>query len=155
DFMPGHVPGGVLRSGRSSVLLMHSAAAGGAVCLEGRALGDAVQPGSQGLVVADGVGLLRQGEEGGLEGILGVLLVVQDVAANTGDQRAMPVDQGGKGGPVVAGGESVQQLVVIQLRAGLADDEPAEATDGIAQGCRCHAGALRNAGLFSLVPARW
>jgi hypothetical protein len=57
-------------------------------------------------------------EEGGLEGILRVMLVAQDRPANAEHRRAVPLDQGGEGHLAhlaAPGREQIQQLPVRPL----------------------------------------
>ena len=60
------------------------------------ARGDAVQEPGEGVPPVHAAGLLDQHEEGGLEGVLGVLLVPQQVLADAPDQPAVAEHQGGK-----------------------------------------------------------
>ena len=70
--------------------------------LDRGAIGDAVQPAAQGVAGADRAGLPGQHQEGGLEGVLDVVLVLQHGAAGGQDHRAVAGDQGLEGG-LVAG----------------------------------------------------
>src|SRR5262249_11468949 len=74
---------GRLREGRGlgggvGLAFVGPAAGGAALGFHGNSIGDAVQPAGQRLGLADGGGLAGQDEEGGLEGVLAVLLVAQD-----------------------------------------------------------------------------
>jgi len=59
--------------------------------------GDAVQPGGQGLLLADRAGLARQDEERRLERILGIRVLAQHPPANGEDERAMALQERGEG----------------------------------------------------------
>jgi hypothetical protein len=75
-----------------------SAALGGHVFVpQGNPVGDAVQPAGHRLALADGGGAAGQDQEGGLESVLGVVLVVQDVPADAPHQPAVTVQQRCKG----------------------------------------------------------
>ena len=84
---------------------------------ESGAVGDAVEPASDGLAVGDGGGLLGQDEEGRLEGVLGVLGVAEDAAADGQHHRPVPAHQGREGGVVAAGDELAEQLPVREAAA--------------------------------------
>ena len=56
---------------------------------QGQAEGDLEQPAGHRLRVADRAGLPGQHQEGGLEGVLGVLVVVQHAAADAQHHRAV------------------------------------------------------------------
>ena len=64
--------------------------------LECASRGDLVQPGSQGVSLAETkrAGPSGQDEEGGLEGILGGVAVLQDAPASLEHHRPVPLDQG-------------------------------------------------------------
>src|SRR5258707_846203 len=73
--------------------------------LAGDAQGDGVQPVAGVRAPRHRAGLAGQDEEGGLEGVLGVLRVAQHAAAHAPDQRSVPLDQGGEGRLVTPTGE--------------------------------------------------
>ena len=52
-----------------------------------------VEPASYRLTLADGSSLADKDEEGGLEGVLGILLMIQDAAAYVEDHGSMPPNQ--------------------------------------------------------------
>ena len=95
----------------------------------GRAVGHAVQPAGDGLGAADGAGLAGQHQEGGLEGVLAILIVAQLLAANVPDQRPVAGDQGGEGVRVAVGREALQELGVGQARGRAGAGQPAEVAD--------------------------
>src|SRR5262249_46778197 len=74
----------------------------------GRAPGHAVQPAGQRRVPADRGGVAGQHEEGGLEGVLRVLVVAQHAAADAHDQGAVAPHQRGESGLVAGGAEALQ-----------------------------------------------
>ena len=63
--------------------------------------------------LVDGRHRPRQDEEGGLEGVLGVLLVPQHPPAHAADHRAVAVDEQFEGRLVAPGGEALQQGRVV------------------------------------------
>src|SRR5262249_49717184 len=67
------------------------------------------KPAGQGVRFADGAGLAGEQEEGGLEGVLGLVGVAQQSPAHAQHQRAVPEDQGGKGGFLALGGETPEE----------------------------------------------
>ena len=82
-----------------------------------------MQPAPDRLLPAHGGGPADEDEERGLEGVLGVVLVAQDRAADAEDHRPVPLDQGREGRPgrlvpvpvpVRTAGEPAQQLAVGQ-----------------------------------------
>src|SRR5207253_490064 len=79
-----------------------------------------------------------QDEEGRLEGVLGILLVVEHAPADAQDHRPMTADQGGEGGFVTAGGEVVQKLLIGPLQRTAADCHSAEVLQNHLELCRGH-----------------
>jgi hypothetical protein len=75
-------------------------------------VGHAVQPAAQGLRCPQRAGLADQDEEGGLEGVGGVGLVLQDAAADAQDHGAVPPDQGREGRLVAVVQEQPEQFRV-------------------------------------------
>jgi hypothetical protein len=75
-----------------------------------------VQPVAQQVGVADRTGLAGQDEEDGLEGVLGMLRVAQDLAADAQHHRTVPAHQrrerGLAGRVAPAGGVPLQELAV-------------------------------------------
>ena len=98
--------------------------------LHGRAIRHAVQPAAQGVAGADRAGLPGQDQEGGLEGVLDVLLVPQHGAAGRQDHRAVPRHQGLEGRLVAGGGVSGQQLAVTQADGRAVVEQVAEVPQG-------------------------
>ena len=94
-------------------------AAQGPPRVPGDAPGHAVEPARQRRSAADGGSVAGQHEEGGLEGILRVLMVVQHAPADAHDQGAVAAHQRGEGGLVAGGAEAVQQ-VGVGRRGGIA-----------------------------------
>ena len=76
-----------------------------------------VEPGAQQVGVADGEGLAGEDEEDGLEGVLGVVPVAQELSADAQDHRPVARHERGEGGipgRIAAGGEPLQELAVGQ-----------------------------------------
>ena len=83
--------------------------------LPGRAERHAVEPVAQQVGVADRPGLAGQDEEDGLEGVLGMVVVAQELPADAQDHRPVARHQGGEGGlagRLAAGGEPLEELAV-------------------------------------------
>lgn len=85
-----------------------------------------VEPAADRVAFADGRGLASKHQEGDLEGILGLMVVVQDALAEAEDHRAMPPDQHLEGGLVALADELLQQLGVRQRATALPADEPTQ-----------------------------
>jgi hypothetical protein len=68
-----------------------------------------VKPAGQRILPGQRGGPAGQDEEGRLEGVLGVLLVAQDVPAHAKDHRAVPAHQDGKGCLVAHNGKLLDQ----------------------------------------------
>ncbi len=90
--------------------------------LAGRADRHAIQPGPERIRVADRPGLARQDEEGGLEGVLGVVVIAEQLPADAQDHRAVSRHDGGEGGLITDGREPLEQLTVPEA-GGRADRE--------------------------------
>ena len=105
--------------------------------LAGGAQRHAIQPGGEPVRIAERVRLARQDEEGGLEGVLGEVVIGEELPADAQDHRAMARHQGGEGG--LGGGliaavvEPLDELPVGEAGGGGAVEERAELTD---QRCR-------------------
>jgi len=74
----------------------------------GAAGGDAVQPRGQRLAAADGRGLPREDEERRLEGVVRVVGVASEAAADGEHGRAVAADELGERGVVAAGDEPAE-----------------------------------------------
>jgi len=115
---------------------------------EGEAIRDLVEPAAQPLVAHQGRGLARQDEEGGLEGVLGAVNVVQHAAADAEDQRPVTAHQHLDGGFVAVGHEPLQQLTVRHCRRRHAADQVAEV---LQQGVGMGLGHARVLGAFTAI----
>jgi hypothetical protein len=71
-----------------------------------------VEPGADGLPIPDRAGLTRQGEEGGLKGILGRVLIVRHIPADAQHHRAVPPQEQLERRFVMPGHETTQQIRV-------------------------------------------
>src|SRR5262249_17505935 len=81
---------------------------------EGGAVGDAIQPVAQQFAPLQGRCLAGQHEEGRLESILRIALVVQDAATDAEHERSVASQQGLEGFLLAADDESLQQLSICQ-----------------------------------------
>src|SRR5262249_16488786 len=77
-------------------------------------------------------------QEGGLEGILGILLLAQDAPADAVDHRPVPAHDGLEDGLVAPGEGSFDELPVGLVSQRFRDHPPREATEEGAQVCRGH-----------------
>src|SRR5262249_59867114 len=75
-------------------------------------VGDAVEPGSERVTLADGPGVLEQDEEGGLEGVVDVRGVGEDLAARGQDAAAVAADDRLERRRGVAGPAAVEEVRV-------------------------------------------
>jgi hypothetical protein len=71
-----------------------------------------VQPAAEPVPVADARGGPDEGEEGGLEGVLGVGVGREHVPADVPDERPVPADEPGERGRVAGPGEPGEQVAV-------------------------------------------
>jgi hypothetical protein len=60
--------------------------------------------------------LAGEDQEGGLEGVVGVVAVAENAPANAKHHRPVAADQARKGGLVSAGQEALHKLAVVQHR---------------------------------------
>jgi hypothetical protein len=113
--------------------------------------GDAVEPAGQALGAGQRGGLAQQGEEGGLEGVLGGVGVAQDAAADGQDHRAVPADEQGEGVLLAGVAEARQQLAVGQVRGGAAPGQAEGGAQGAVVQAGGHAGGPSGGGLRGTV----
>src|SRR5262249_35735207 len=78
----------------------------------GRLRGDAVEPVADLLPRHDRGRAAGEDEEGGLEGVLGVVVVAEDPAADAPDHRPVALHQGLEGGLLATRDEAFQELAV-------------------------------------------
>jgi hypothetical protein len=78
-------------------------------CLVGRPVGDAVQPGSQGVRPANGGSPTRQDEESRLECVVGIGVVAGHAPAQTMDHGPVPRDQGRERSLIALPDEAIQE----------------------------------------------
>jgi hypothetical protein len=109
--------------------LLRPAAGGHGPGLQGGAVGHPVQVVAHLLRRCHGAGLACQDEEGGLEGVLGVLGVTQHPPAHSQHHRPMPRHQLGEGRLVPPGDEASQQLGIAGPSTG-ALNGPAQVPEG-------------------------
>jgi hypothetical protein len=84
-------------------------------------------------LLADGGGVACQQQEGGLEAVLGRVLVEQHAAADAQHQRAVPPHQGREGVRVVAAQVGAQQVAVGLRRVVPGGGQVAQVPEGCPQ----------------------
>jgi hypothetical protein len=89
-----------------------------------------MEPGSEGGDVADGAGAEGEGEEGGLEGIIGGVGVGEDAFAGGEDHGAMAKDEGFEGGVIPAGEEAGEEDGISTGEGGFPAPEACEGRGG-------------------------
>ncbi len=104
----------------------------------GRIAGHAVEPVAHHPPRPNGSGLADQYDEGGLEAVFRVGLVVQDTAANTQDHRPVPPHQCREGGLVPLPDETLQQLAVGHAPLFVVGHGPAQVLEKRCQCFDCH-----------------
>jgi hypothetical protein len=77
-----------------------------------------------------------QDEERGLKGVLGVVVVAQDAAADAPDHRTVAAHQGSDRGLVALFEEACQELGVAERGLLLAQHDPAQVANDLADWCR-------------------
>jgi hypothetical protein len=102
-----------------------------AASAKGGAVGDAVQPAGERRAAPERACLPGEGEEGGLEGVLGVLPVAQEPAADAEHHGAVPPDEHLEGGLVAAGGEPFEEVAVLEAAVRPPGDETAQVTEDV------------------------
>jgi hypothetical protein len=75
-------------------------------------VGHAVQPVADGVAGGQAVALFHEDEQGGLEGVVGVVRVAEQPPADAEDHRRVAADEGGEGVLVVPGEERLEELPV-------------------------------------------
>ncbi len=98
---------------------------------ERRPAGHAMEPAADRLAAPDRPGPARQGQEGRLEGVLGVDRVAEQVERRPQDHRPVPGDQGLEGVVVARRQESIDEPAVGQAGEGPLAEEPVDLTEGV------------------------
>jgi hypothetical protein len=78
--------------------------------LQGRPVGDPVEPIAERILVADGARPSSEYEEDGLKGVLGIVMVVEDTSTEVQDHGSVALYQNRKGilsDPLLSGDESL------------------------------------------------
>jgi hypothetical protein len=99
-----------------------------------------MQPACQGLAAADGGGVASKHQEGGLESVLGVLLVTQHAPAHPQHHPAVARHQRGERSLVAPGREVVQELAVGSLPGRPGAAQGLEVPQERAEPCGGHGG---------------
>ena len=93
-----------------------------------------MQPGGQRGPATDGTGMLRQGQEGGLRGVLRVLMMVKGTTANPKDEAGAAPHNGDESLLVAVVDKGPQQLGVAALFAGELKKRQRAGTGGATSG---------------------
>ena len=95
---------------------------------QGHAIGDPVKPAGECLMLADAPALAGEDQEGGLQGILGVVEIMQHAPADTEHQPLMPPDQQLERSLVAGRGKAFQRRTVTDagFALGRRAPDPAE-----------------------------
>jgi hypothetical protein len=94
-------------------------------------MSDAVQPVRHHSSWHHGCGLASEDEKRGLEGVLGILMVGQDAAADTPDHRAMPPHKGLEGGFVPLFDEAAEEFPIGRSDQVVLQDNSTKILDGV------------------------
>ena len=121
--------------------------------LQGNAISDAVEPGADALPRHDCGGLADEDEKGGLEGVVGVVHVAEDAAANAEHHRSMAAHDGRKRRFLVPVEVALQQGV-IGRGGGLLQHGPSQPLQSAAHMPACHCGPSMTVVSISYLPAR-
>jgi hypothetical protein len=127
----GRGQGGLFRSAQAAFVLLAADAL--VFQAQRQAAGDGVQPAAHRGVFADGAGLARQHQEGGLKGVVLVRPGAEDAPADAVDQGAVTPDQRFERPFVARLGEALQELAVAQVVA-LAGGEDAQVLQNRGEG---------------------
>src|SRR5262249_38999389 len=106
---------------------------------QGQSGGDSVQPASQRSVFAKRAKSLRQHQEGGLEGVFSILMVLQDPPADAEDHLAVAAQDGLVNRLTAPGEKLLDELPVRLVSQCFCDHPPRQTTEEVAHVCRCHA----------------
>jgi hypothetical protein len=102
---------------------------GGGSYFKGGAVGDAVQPVGDPLPRFDGRCFPGENQKGGLEGVLGVVVIAKEPEADAQDYGAMTSDEDFKGRFVLPPYKGLQQLPIRPPRPILRQYDPAQMLD--------------------------
>ena len=81
-------------------------------------MGHLIEPGPQGNVAAESTRFLDEDQESCLEGVLGVVRILQDAPADAQDHRPVTRHQGLERRGVMPGDEALEQLRIGEARDG-------------------------------------
>jgi hypothetical protein len=123
---------------RPCLLFVFAPPGGGPSCLGSHAGCHSMKPAGQRLALANGGGPPCQEQEGGLEGVLGVLLVAEPAAAQVEDHGPVPPQHRLEGRLVVVAQEGADQFAVGPLVGGPVGGQVADVAEDRSQCCRGH-----------------
>jgi hypothetical protein len=135
----GHLPFPPTPTSRSSLGIL------------GGVKGDAVKPIAEQFGPRNGVSFMQKHKEGGLEGILGVLPMMENALAHPKHQRPVAVDQSREGICVPAGDEALEQVPVRRFAIAVSLHHAAEMADEAVELSRCHGGSLLRSAYCSII----
>jgi hypothetical protein len=101
-------------------------------------VGGAEQPRAEGRRPADGLRVAHEDDEGGLEGVLGVGLIRQDLAAGGQDAGPVPADDGLERGVVAVAAEPDEQVGVREVGEVVGGQGVGEVADQAGEGLGRH-----------------
>jgi len=97
-------------------------------------VGHAVEPVADHLPRSDRRRPADEDEEGGLEGVLGVLVAGEYAAADPPDHRGVPSHEGFQSRPVPAADEALQQFPILQPGFVIPEQDLTKLWDQVVQG---------------------
>ncbi len=98
-----------------------------------------MQPGADPAAGPDGIAASNEDEKSGLKGVVGVVGVLEDAAADAQDHRAVPTHQLGEGGVVAAQQEKVEEIPVGEAGGAALGRRGADSLNDPVQSHRRHA----------------
>ena len=112
---------------------------------------DVIQPAAQHDAAADRAGLLDQDQEGGLEGVLGVVGVAQDAVADAQDHRSVPRHQRLEGRGIAPMDEPLEELGVGKAGDRPIGEQAVDLSQGGAQRLDGHASDTSSTPRFTII----
>ena len=142
--VPGRARGHSLACQLGGPLFLTAAPEGVGLDLKRDAPGHAMEPAADRSVDPDRPGLASQQQEGGLEGVVGIVGIVEDPAADGHDHPPMTLDQGLEGELVSVRHVTFQHRTVGETRQGPLVEEAVDLPQGGAASCTGHVALPQN-----------